>query len=560
MTAPRSIITINGNIYALTVLRDDRAIDGSWSHPDVPLLIFADSILPGASVTFHGGAIGTGLPVQLEFWGSWWLSPEGSNRRAMIEARTQAMLASDFFSQLYQYGINRPRWRGAIVVTQPSPPMSFNSSDDEKAIPDLIDSLIDDDVFPDPDDERIAHMVLMPAGFTQTINANGAHTYDYNYEFPFDKDFYWVGWARSFGDMPGEDPEDVIRTMSHELVELFTDPETDGWYAGNGADVGELGDAAVSPGGVKQTAWVNGAHVQAYWSNQHAATVIPIDRDYRARIRGAVTEEAIAVVETGTFRPDPQDQAFCQLIPACCLPDRDFTYQIVGHDEVVRLHVETQRYRQPTYAWTIEGMAVSGSGTRSFNVLAQQFAGRRSTTAATDVTIAYVINGSTLEMRAVGKKMNFDLDVRCSVSDASITGNVRVNVIATPSVQVGFSGAELVLDLEYVNGRKACNQAVADMFARVGHGGISRRPKPGEPVILDPGLLSELPAYTRMTQFLAAREVVLMARMAALVLPAGAAQTYAMSLVADVPALADALIARNQNNTGSQTVGGSTTI
>ena len=437
--------------------------------------------------------------------------------------------------------------------------MSFNSVDDEKTVPDLIDDLLDDDVFPDPDDERIAHIVLMPAGFTQSINANGAHTYDYDYEFPFDEDYFWVGWVRSFGDTPGEDPEDVIRTMSHELVELFTDPETDAWYAGDGPAEGEVGDAAVSPGGVKQTAWVNGAHVQAYWSNRHAATVIPIDRDYQARIRGVVIEEASEVLEKGTFRPDPQDQAYCELIPECCLPDRDFFYQIIGHDEVVRLRVETQRYRQPVYDWTIEGVAISGNGSMVFNVFSQRFSGRRSKYAANDVTIAFVINGSKIELRAVGEKTNFALTVRCLVSDGSITGNVRVNVIATPTVEIGFAGVELILDPEYVRGRRACNKAVADMFDRVGHGGLSRRPKPGEPVILDPSILSELPAYTRVTQFRAAREVIIMARMAAAVLPMAVAQVYAMSLVADVPALADALEARNQSDTGSQTDEGSTT-
>ncbi|MGZ6638085.1 MAG: hypothetical protein ACXVH3_31295 [Solirubrobacteraceae bacterium] len=77
------------------------------------------------------------------------------------------------------------------------------------------------------------------------------------------------------------------------------------------------------------------------------------------------------------------------------------------------------------------------------------------------------------------------------------------------------------------------------MFAHLGHGGISRRPRPGEPVILDPGLLAELPAYTRVTQYQAAREAIVMARMAAAVLPTEVAQAYATSLATDVPALAD---------------------
>ena len=68
----------------------------------------------------------------------------------MIINRLQAVISSPYFSELAQYGINPPYWRGAKVVTKkkPGPPGSFNSNDDQQAVPDLIDDLIDDDVFP----------------------------------------------------------------------------------------------------------------------------------------------------------------------------------------------------------------------------------------------------------------------------------------------------------------------------------------------------------------------------------------------------------------------------
>ena len=94
-----------------------------------------------------------------------------------------------------------------------------------------------------------------------------------------------------------------MRTATHELVELFSDPEADGWYA-DPISSGEIGDLAVS-GTTKQSAFVNGAKVTAYWSNRHNATVIPIDRDYRARLVGTVSP-AFTGSEHGKFRPDPQ--------------------------------------------------------------------------------------------------------------------------------------------------------------------------------------------------------------------------------------------------------------
>src|SRR5262249_6862 len=149
-------------------------------------------------------------------------------------------------------------------------------------------------------------------------------------------------------------PEDVMRTMSHELVELFTDPESDGWCSGGDPSTGEIGDLAADPSGTKQTAWGNDVHVQAYWANRHNANVIPIERDYRARIHGAVTVDKRASTE-GTFHPDATDSKLCEVIPACCLEERAYRYWTVQQDETATLRVETQRYRQPTVAWTVEG-------------------------------------------------------------------------------------------------------------------------------------------------------------------------------------------------------------
>lgn len=543
MAIPRILQTrvhdaLRDAVFVLTRMRSDRSFEGMWSNPDVPLLIFADHSLPGPSAAHHGGPVGSGMPVQLLFWGRWWLSADGSNRAALIETRTQQLLASRYFSMLAQYGVNPPHWRGSLVVTRPDPPAVFNSKDDVKTVRDLINALIDDDVFPDPEDERIAFLVLMPAGFTQNINMDGSHTYADNYEFPFDYDRFWFAWVRSYGDVPGENAEDTVVAMSHELVEMFTDPEMDGWYAGGDATAGEISDAAVSPGKGYQDAWVNGAHAEAYWSNAHGATVIPIDRDYRARIRGVAHQENTRVLAEGTFRADPDDTRFCNLVPACCLPDRDFTYKVNGYDEVIRLRVDTHRYRQPKCAWSIEGMPVSGSGQITVRVVAQSFSGRESLFIPSIVTIQYTATDSAIDLRQVRDHLNFDLTVSCNVTDASITGNVKVNVVATPAVRVGFSGAELVLDPEYVAARQACNQAVADLFRGVGHGGISRVPKPGDPVMIDPAILNALPAFTRVTQYRAARDAILMARMAAEVMPLEDAQAYARLLASDVPALA----------------------
>src|SRR4051795_13703659 len=91
----------------------------------------------------------------------------------------------------------------------------------------------------------------------------------YDGDGPFDTDEYWAGWVRYF-DPAVEDVETTMRTLTHELVELLTDPEGDGWHTGVGGGTNELCDAAESPAAgvaphttnaTKQTAIVGGARV-----------------------------------------------------------------------------------------------------------------------------------------------------------------------------------------------------------------------------------------------------------------------------------------------------------
>jgi hypothetical protein len=540
MPKPRVLVTVDevGHFVGLTEYIADQSFQSSWSHPDVPLLIFADSGIGAAPVTFHGGPIGSGLPIEALFWGDWWLSPEGVDRQSMIAQRLQAVIASPYFSELAQYGIQSPHWRGSKVVTRPSAPTAFNSTSDMNAVPDLIDALIDDDVFPDPDDEQIAQLVFMPKGFTQTVGANGAHTSDYNYTFPFDKDYYWVGWVRWFDDIPGESREDVTRTATHELVELFSNPEADAWYADPIAS-GEIGDLAVSAG-TKQTAFVNGAKVTAYWSNRHNATVIPIDRDYRARLLGTISASETGA-KHGTFRPDPSESKLCSILPSCCLQDRDFNYTLASYDDVAKIRAETERYRAPVFTWMIDGTVVSGNGSLKVNVIAETFEGRKSKYQPRDITVQYSILNNAIEVRAVRSEANFDLTISCAVRDGSITGNLRTDVIAKPSINVGFVGAKLTLDPEYQRERAACLKDVARAFGRVDQEERHLPKNPGGPVETNPGILNSVPAYARLAGYNQARKAVIVAQMARVALPAKAADSLISALVADTPALQAAI-------------------
>lgn len=525
-----------------TFFWDDTFTQGAWSHPDVPLLIFADNLLGGAPVTYGGGPLGTGEPVQLVYWGTWWTTPAGSQRQQLFDARVQALLASPYFSQLDQYGIAAPRWRGSTIVTNPPAPQAFNTQAQTKQAQNLIENMIDNGTFPDPDDGRIAFVILMPQGFTQSVGANGAHVFDHTYEFPFDDDDFWAAWIRYFGPevTPGEDPESTVQTVSHELVEMLTDPKGDAWNAGAAGEISDAGQTPPpgpgAPAGVKQTAWVNGVHVQSYWSNRHGATIIPIDRDYTARVSARTAVLTESVVDSGTFRPTPGELALCGTVPQCCIPDRDYTWQVRGRDERAVLRVETTRYRTPVVQWTVEGAAVSGSNTVTLNLgQVQTFTGRDPVFAPGEIHVQYSVTAAGLELSTTATAANFDLHVGCQVTDGSITGNVKVNVVATPAITVSFVGAEVVLEGAYVSAHEACGDAARAFFTSVP--GLSHTPLPGEPRELDPGVIAALPAYARVALFRQARQALALTRLAAAVLPAEAATAYLQATKVRLPIL-----------------------
>ncbi len=68
-------------------------------------------------------------------------------------------------SGLRQYGINRSPFRGAIVVTSPEPPFIPKTfSDVNGDIDGLVNTLINDGKFPEPDEDggRNIYCVVMP--------------------------------------------------------------------------------------------------------------------------------------------------------------------------------------------------------------------------------------------------------------------------------------------------------------------------------------------------------------------------------------------------------------
>lgn len=551
-TDPRIIATDFGGgldlFPIITYQTDEHSCTGVWSRPSVPALIFADNTHDGSLVTYHHGAIGGAqTPVQLIFWGAWWAGA-GSAQRGLIESRTQSLLASRYFTELSQYYIGgAPKWRGSTIISTPGPPGGVSSTTAMQRVLELIEKSIDDGIFPDPDDgPRFAFIVLMPQGFTVTDGTVlGAHSSDYTFDFPFDTDRYWAGWVRFF-DPATEDVELTMSTLGHELVELLTDPEGDGWrrepYDSN-CEIADWSNSTVAGSAVRQRAWVNDVRVQSYWSVRHGATVIPIDNDYAAQLEAKVSETSRREVASGTLVPDPAIRRACSKFAACCIDDDGYGFVVYSVSETARIRLNTVRYHTPKASWSIHGIAVSGSGTVHLDLPVDGYNGQDPVSSVQRVAIGYAASDTVLDLTVADPGGNFDLPVSCGVVDASIAGNVATNVIATPSVVVGFVGAELVADPRYIDALGQCHHAMLqkymDDFMPMG------RPGPGDPIKFDPTVLNiGLPAYARVVGHQQLQETGKLIRAAAHVLDPDDAHAFAGYLLRSQPALVRTLQTR----------------
>jgi hypothetical protein len=377
----------------------------------------------------------------------------------------------------------------------------------------MVEDLLEDDVFPDPDDgPRILFIVLLPDTLTlgPELSAKGAHSNDYDMTFPWNDDSFWVGWIRP--GLPVDPPvggdSSLMKTLSHEVVETLTDPEGTAWRTAS-ADPGrcEICDAGVSVTGSfqeSQTAFVNGVHVQSYWSVNDNATIIPLERGYQAQLKCHIREVDRHIVVSDRFHPTEEDNKLCSpKLRECCMADREYEWRVYAIDEVATISVNTQQYRRPDLGWTINGYTLGDSPNLRVTVTVESYSGRSLKVEQREVTLQFRVTPVGLEMRSSGG--NFAVDVGCFVFERDITGNVKLpsgGLVATPQITVGFNGSQLLYDDAYIRQKTAC---IAAMIRR-----YNVQYKPSMRIAPEQGvnfslahLLRDLPAYVRPTQYAA---------------------------------------------------------
>ena len=214
---------------------------------------------PPLIMSFGGGPVAAGSGVQLIFWGSAWNAPTTSPSAAQLVANVQSILRGPWRTGLRQYGIGRVPFLGAMTVTQPVPPASFDDGD----ISSLFLRLVSGGVIPAA--QVTLYLVFMPPG----TNYGPGGIFGKHYAIPYQAPPLGpvTGWV---GVVLNGSESQMSWVFSHELAEMLTDPNVFGGWTINGNPSAEIGDVCNGVTGV-----LSGVTVQSYWSLKDNACLIP---------------------------------------------------------------------------------------------------------------------------------------------------------------------------------------------------------------------------------------------------------------------------------------------
>jgi hypothetical protein len=424
---------------------------------------------------FRGGALAPGVPVQLLFWGSFWLGPGAAQRHA-LESHVKQLLTSPYFDALDQYGLTPPVFAASRVVTDPKPrtlPDTFNGGH----ISGLVWDLIDNGVFPEPDEGgRNAYYVMMPPN-TLYEDGAGAHTSRFHLEPVADIDWAWVAWSNYSGDTGN-----MTATFSHEMVELMTDPEPGGGYYARNADHegNEIADLC-QPDDIWQTAYVGDVKVMAYWSRRDDACIIPTF-PFKVRVDGTIRTDSIREVDSGNQAyPLGNHPPLCLLFPECCFAG-PYAWKRQLFSETVSLEASLTGYHTPTLSWSVNGRTVTAGGDLPVEATVTRLDPGGTTVDDETVHLQVVLAGNRLRLTNTNL-LNVDLVVTAVVDETSASGALGAKRAA--SVTVPFHGVVLDWDEQFAKDKAACQSSTDRLI------GIGKKEEVGRPGPLNPGPMHE---------------------------------------------------------------------
>jgi hypothetical protein len=166
-----------------------------------------------------GGPVLSHLRLRNLYWGNSW--DQHLPLVASIDAATRAILSGTYVTLLSEYrnGIGVGSVVSSHVIHRPDPSDGFSEDDVRRLLSDVFDS----GEVPLPQLSDDAYLVYAPPG-VRLPDDLGAHTYMDDYISPTGaRPMVYFGWVTE----PGSTLEGYTCTLSHEVVEMITDPHFD---------------------------------------------------------------------------------------------------------------------------------------------------------------------------------------------------------------------------------------------------------------------------------------------------------------------------------------------
>ncbi|MBV9277600.1 MAG: hypothetical protein JOZ97_05125, partial [Candidatus Eremiobacteraeota bacterium] len=218
---------------------------------------------PAQQLEYHGGQLLASIQIKAVFWGDAWRSDSSAAvLMPQIERFLQWIVTSPLIDQLAEYSspslqIIHGAYQGSTTIGG-SVATSITDTDVQNQLTNLWKSQ------PSLGAGALWPVFLPPNVQISAFGQRSCVDFCGYHEAVSNTAYAVVPFPDCTSCLGGMQPFDSLTSVvSHEVCEAITDPFTDGWYAANGYEIGDL--CAVP---TWQTKTLNGYTVQKEWSNK----------------------------------------------------------------------------------------------------------------------------------------------------------------------------------------------------------------------------------------------------------------------------------------------------